>query len=172
MFFALEIPSQDKAAIVQWRELTFGKFAKSIAAENLHMTMCFIGDASSQQEQQLVELTEQLKTHVVNMDFTYLGVFSKPGVLYIAPSEDSIAATDLAAQLKKIASTLSIRTDKRRFSPHVSLFRKVKHLPEIQHMPVFKVAFSHLVLYKSILGAEGVVYHQVASWSLSADTLN
>jgi len=168
----LEIPSQEKAAIVQWRELTFGKFAKSIAAENLHMTMCFIGDVSSQQEQQLIELAGQLETHIVNMDFTYLGVFSKPGVLYIAPSDDSIAASNLATQLKKIASTLSIRTDKRRFSPHVSLFRKVKHLPEIQHMPLFKVVFSDLVLYKSILGAKGVTYHQIASWPLSADTLN
>lgn len=166
LFFALELPAKDKAAISHWRELSFGMFAKPVPMENLHLTLCFLGDVSQHQEQQLIILTDQIQAQVINMDFSDIGVFSKPGVLYMAPCGDFSPATKLAAILNKFALQLSIKVEKRAFKPHITLFRKVKSLPGVEQPPLFSIQFRNLVLYRSTRGPNSVIYRDVASWAL------
>ena len=168
LFFALELPPQDKATIVRWRDLAFGVFAKPVPAANLHLTLCFLGDISLQQEQQLITLADLLQAEVINMEFSLLGVFSRSRVLYIAPSDDVLPAIQLASKLKKLASKLAIDVDTRKLKPHITLFRKVNRLPELQQLPVFQIQFCNLVLYRSTPGPKGVTYHEVSSWSMKA----
>ena len=53
LFFALELPTTVREEIIQWRAAHFPPEAgRPVAAENLHLTLAFLGDVSADKQQE------------------------------------------------------------------------------------------------------------------------
>ncbi len=57
LFFALELPSAVQKQIVQWRATHFPEDAgRPVAADNLHLTLAFLGEVSAEKQRALAAL--------------------------------------------------------------------------------------------------------------------
>lgn len=167
LFFALEIPHRDRLAIDKWRTLVFSGLIRPVATDNLHLSLCFIGEVNDDIEQSLIELTPATNGPAIELTFCELGFFSRPGILYLAPHDVPQPLKSLAKTFRRLARRLSLTTEQREYKPHLTLYRRVLSLPPLAQPPCFIIKFEHLVLYQSILAPAGVRYHKIASWQLS-----
>lgn len=62
LFFAIELPAQIRKQIVHWRAEQFPEEAgRPVAAGNLHLTLAFLGDVSSEKQQILSQLAGRIR---------------------------------------------------------------------------------------------------------------
>ena len=62
LFFALELPSAVQKQIVQWRASHFPEDAgRPVAADNLHLTLAFLGEVSAEKQRALAALAGRLR---------------------------------------------------------------------------------------------------------------
>ena len=128
LFVALEIPAEVRktiAALVQeLREVE--PQAKWIRAENLHVTLKFIGEVESSKAAEICAvLSEMCANREVSVQFQGLGFFPSeyiPKVLWAGITESS-ELPSLAAQIDKRLSEIGIPAQTRIFSPHLTLAR-------------------------------------------------
>lgn len=184
-FFALDICSNDKMNIEQWRHILLKEHIagtkeqalfiaqlKTIPAENFHITLAFLGTLTSQQKHQLIERAEQIATSVtpqlneLTLSLATLGLFKKPKVLYLSTSQPQWL-TSLAHQLSQAALTLGIFQEQRAYLTHVSLFRKAKALIFSDAKCQENIHIQSFSLYHSVSHEEGVQYLPVKTWQLS-----
>jgi 2'-5' RNA ligase len=128
LFVALEIPSpvrENLAALV--RELrTLAPQAKWVRAENLHVTLKFIGEVPDTKLEAIRKTLSGVHSErPVTLDFRGLGFFPNerhPRVFWTG-IEASANLKALAAGLESAAEKFEIPREKRPFSPHLTLAR-------------------------------------------------
>jgi RNA 2',3'-cyclic 3'-phosphodiesterase len=183
-FIALEIPAKIQKEIHQATSKIrseIGSLIRWVPAENLHLTLKFLGDISPAHVEFLTQmLRAEADSHrCFDMHFTGLGSFpnlKRPRVIYIgiqAPAE----LNALQHAVESGADKLGYRSEERGFSPHLTLGR-VKHASQmaasdqqkIQHaleqtkidsLGTARVDYIHL--YKSDLKPTGSVYAKLFS---------
>jgi 2'-5' RNA ligase len=136
LFVALETPSavrENLAALI--REFrAIAPQAKWVRAENLHVTLKFIGEvADTRLEAIRTALSDVHSNLPVTLDFRGLGFFpnEKHPRVFWAGIEASANLKALAADVESTAEKLGITREKRPFSPHLTLARfETREVPE------------------------------------------
>lgn len=102
-------------------------FGKWVEKENLHFTYHFIGDINSDQA---IELKDQLKNYLIEYSSEIvlkgLGFFptiSNPNVMHIKIYNRDNILSNIFNTTRDIISNSGIRTEKRKFTPHLTLVR-------------------------------------------------
>ncbi len=148
---------------------TFGKW---VEPENLHFTYHFIGDVASELLGEVKEaLADITKEYVSLLNFRGISVFpnvKRPRVLHI-PVYDSGILQDIYARIGTALDSINIKTETRRYIPHLTLqrikdFDKIKFQAAIRKyeryefgtMDTFRVS-----LIESQLTRSGPVYRIV-----------
>ena len=166
LFFALEIPKANKSTIATWRSNLITKFTNPVTAENLHLTLCFLGQINETVEQQIMLKMAEIRGQLIELVFTHLGVFHQAKVAYLSPDIVPDALDLLVRQQVQLARECGIATDHRTYFPHITIARKVSFLAKNPIMPTFSVTFKKIVLYHSVSTKNGIEYHKIKSWSL------
>jgi len=127
LFVALETPLAVRENLVALRELCGGApGARWVRAENLHVTLKFIGEMP---ETKLDALRKELQgvrsESPVALDFRGLGFFpnEKHPRVFWAGMEASANLNTLAADIDNATEKLGIPREQRAFSPHLTLAR-------------------------------------------------
>jgi 2'-5' RNA ligase len=128
LFVALEIPSvvrENLASLIrEFRALA--PRAKWVRAENLHVTLKFIGEVPDSKLEAIRTALGSVRSNApVTLDFRGLGFFpdeKRPRVFW-AGIEASANLKALAADLESVAEKFGIPREKREFSPHLTLAR-------------------------------------------------
>jgi RNA 2',3'-cyclic 3'-phosphodiesterase len=136
LFVALQIPfavRENLGALI--RELrAIAPQAKWVRAENLHLTLKFIGEvAATKLETIRTALAGVRSDSPVTLDFRGLGFFptEKHPRVFWTGIEASANLKALAADLESAAEKFGIPREKRDFSPHLTLARlETRSLPE------------------------------------------
>ncbi len=178
LFFALDISQEDKEQLDDWRQhilapLFCSSSFKIIQKENFHITLSFLGIIQPAQLVPLQQQADVLASQLINtpqyqhrtVTLNTLGHFKQPKVLYLGLTNTPEWLTNMANSLKQAALAQHIFQEERPYCPHLSLYRKATHLPQV-HIESKTVAIKSFSLYSSISEAGGVIYTPIKTWCI------
>lgn len=167
-FFGLGTAPQDAMAITTWREGKFPTAGRPVPASNLHITLAFLGDISEHRLEPLCSAVDALDPPgPLCLSLDQVGYWPKPGICWLGPGEWPDAMTELALKLAAIGAAQGGKRSRRRFRPHITLYRGCGTPPPAPlEMPVFTLTYDHFTLYQSRLDPHGAVYSVMESWAL------
>jgi len=161
LFVALwpDMQSRNQISEVQKQaKITSGLMAGAVAYENLHMTLQFLGEVPVSA---ITRIESQLTCETVPPFHIVLdcwGHFSKSGILWLGSSEQVEALQYLHSNVVK-ATGNSLKSGKDKiYKPHVTLFRKVDHLPRVESFTPVEWLIDRFVLVESTMHPDGVKY--------------
>ena len=166
LFFGLDATEQSHALgqLQQRVALT----AKPVVAENLHLTLLFLGQVAEEKLDALSHVGQRVASAHGNLQITLdnLGLFHHAQVAWIGPSQPPEALLALEQALRTGVTRLGLPLEARPYRPHVTLYRKARSLPP-QQAPRITLQARELHLYESLSTPEGVRYIKLASWPLT-----
>ena len=182
LFFALDARAQAEPLLAiqqQWLQAIASTTApvrgtsqpasqpSPVSAENLHLTLLFLGHQPTSQipllSQQASQVVEALALPPFAIRLDRLGLFPKARVAWMAPSQPPERLLQLEAQLRQAVMALGIPVEERPYRPHVTLLRKCQAATTAEVSPV-ELCANALHLYESRSTPDGVRYLQLASW--------
>lgn len=182
LFVALEIPVPVREALAALlRELRpLAPQVKWVRAENLHVTLKFIGEVPSQKAEGIRAALAQFRTEgAFDLRFRGLGFFpneKRPRVFWAGIECDSRLAR-LAAEIEAKLEPLGIARESRAFSPHLTLARfPAPGMPEKLRAAVDgsrgrdfgELRANEFVLIESKLKSSGAEYTPLQSFPLAS----
>ncbi|MDA8214463.1 MAG: RNA 2',3'-cyclic phosphodiesterase [Nitrospiraceae bacterium] len=161
------------------------KGIKWVSAENIHLTLKFLGDVK---EDLIPEIEKRLALicmghNIFNINIRDAGAFPNfkyPNVLWVGMDE-SEDLKRLYEDIEESMSELGFEKENRRFSPHLTIGRVKDRKgiePVIKELYTFKDAFfgsievKEVLLMRSILKPTGAEYSKIADFKLSLKGVN
>jgi 2'-5' RNA ligase len=167
LFLALEVPDFEKCAITLWREQALPELSAPVITDNLHLTLCFLGNTELEIEQELIAKLNHIKGQKIHLSFTEIGYFKKPKVLYLKPQKTPHTLLNLVQNLNQMVSSTETNLNHLEYTPHITVARKVSQYPNIVDSPSIRIQFTDIVLYHSQSTNNGVRYKKLRSWQLN-----
>lgn len=171
-FIALELPQEIKQAIAEYVTplRVLDKGISWTKAENVHLTLKFLGDATKAQIENVATALREVcaSFEPIRVEIADAGVFPnehRPRILWIGMKESSGKLAELAQRLESECRRLEFAKEERNFSPHLTIGRVkegkaanvVKALRE-SPFPARQIFFRECVLMRSELHAKGSIY--------------
>jgi 2'-5' RNA ligase len=174
LFVALELSADARAALAAWADAAAPPIVRRIPAENLHVTLAFLGSRSEDEATTVgARLADVIRPLAALRTARPLWLPRRhPGVLTVALRDDeqlSGLQADLAAELE---SAIDFEPEPRRFRPHITVGRvprgtRIDTRPDLDPpVPDVEVRAPALTLYCSHTGAEGARYEVLSSVAL------
>lgn len=169
VFYALRPPPSLRLALGELaRDAARRAHGRPVPADNIHLTLAFVGDISVDRMPGLLELGAALRAQRISVQLDAQGEFRRAGVAWIAPSAPPRALMALAADLRSGLDAAGVPQEERPFHPHLTLARRCRgpYMPE--RVESFAWLVDHVALMQSVRGADGGRYRVLQRWSLEA----
>lgn len=147
--------------------------AKAVSVSNLHLTLCFMGQANNEQKIALLDAVDRLVKPRFSVRLNQLDVWPNAQVCCLKGDDIEPPLAQFAKQTQEIADRLQLHRNEHNFCPHISLFRKAKQwtldesaLLQLKGMNTLTLTPDNLHLYHSKSTSTGVEYHILDSWAL------
>jgi RNA 2',3'-cyclic 3'-phosphodiesterase len=166
LFFGLDARTQRQPLVRLQQQLALA--ASPVVAENLHLTLLFLGAVPDAQLPQLCLLGHQVALQHGGFELVLntLGLFPQAKVAWIGTSQPPTELLALELALRTGVSALGLPLDERPYRPHITLYRKARTLPDARPSATISLQAREFHLYESCSTPGGVQYHQLASWEL------
>ena len=135
-----------------------GNFTKR---ENLHMTLAFIGDYGNPED--VIEVMEDAQFRALDIRLEGVQQFRE---MYFARISENQGLEGYVRRLRRALADYGIPFDKKRFSPHITLIRKVSYLngvPAVSDMPKISTRVESVSLMRSERGKNGMLYTEIGN---------
>lgn len=168
---------KQQVASVQKRIATGCRFVDAhprwVSADNLHITLVFLGTVTDEQVPELIATADQLaaQTAQFELELARIDLFppksKRPLVISAGIGGEKRALTRLQEKLAQAIEPAGIALDQRSYKPHITLARlpSVKTSSRVQsvvtaHTNALQVKFqvSAIVLFESVTGTDGPTY--------------
>jgi 2'-5' RNA ligase len=167
LFFALWPSDEIRAALTEaCRPALRACAGRPVPPHHYHVTLAFLGDSDEP-----VERFDSLAARAADtppgfeLVLDRFGHWRGPRVLWIGPHRCPAGLAGLVAQLRAGLDGLGIAYDRRDFSAHLTLARKVTVLPELQKPVPVRWRVNEFVLVESTATPQGSVYEVVRRFS-------
>ena len=139
-----------------------------ILAADLHVTLAFLGQVTSDRLQILEAIASNVRAQPFFISLDQLSGWRSAGVLCLTPRQSPKSLESLAQRLAGGLGEAGFVLDKRPFRPHLTLARQVTSVPaRLGHRlePIrFEVRAFHLVQSRPSVSASA--YETIRGWSL------
>jgi 2'-5' RNA ligase len=149
--------------------------ARAVQPENLHLTLAFLGDQRESTLRLLAEELADLGGRPLEISLSGLTILGgkQPGVIAVNADGGEVL-NGLQARVARVVRSVGIDLERRRFRPHVTIFRFPPHVAQtetarIQAWLTAAAGFDPityrvdtLCLYESRLSKSGTAYHVLA----------
>ena len=144
-------------ALQQQLMLATGLMDGRVAQENLHLTLRFLGQVPTAGLEPLHHGLCRVAAQPFELQLDRWGQFTRPGILWIGPSQPPESLLALQAAVAGASHDIR-RPPVGAYKPHVTLFRKVNHLPEVTGFAPISWHIEQFVLVESMTRRTGVKY--------------
>lgn len=175
LFISIDLPEKIKK---QLSEICYGlPDTRWVKAEQLHLTLRFIGEVDGRIFNQLKESLAEIDMKSFSMRLKGLGHFpprKNPRVLWVGVEADD-SLVRLRNKVERVAVKCGLEPEKRKFSPHITIARfDEPHLNRVTNFLAgnslfatdsFTVEAFHL--YSSVLSQKGAIHTREVSYPLA-----
>ncbi|MDX1678366.1 RNA 2',3'-cyclic phosphodiesterase [Arsukibacterium sp.] len=167
LFFSLKFSDRQQQQLLPYQQqaLSLCPQATAVALDNLHLTLFFIGEADSRQQQQLIAAASQINSPAFTLALDHLACFAKPKILYLAPSQIPTALTDLQRQVAALCKAEGFNDIHDKYRPHVTLARHGSYDGTLT-VPPLTLTISEFALYQSAQCDGSLRYKPLQRFSL------
>jgi 2'-5' RNA ligase len=169
LFFALWPEPSVREPIIALLPRLAEQGGRPVAAENIHLTLAFLGQTSPAQRRFMEHWAESRAHLAFSLSLDRFGHWPGPRVLWLGPSQWPRELDTLVACLAEGMSQCGLSPDKRRYTPHVTLLRKASGMPLFLPEVNLHWQTKRFVLCESRSGEEGVRYRVLRHWDLISD---
>lgn len=170
-FLGIELDPTTALQIGDWRDRQFSHNARPVPVANFHITLAFAGELAPGAVDELCGAVDNWvaasapKGHTLVLDRT--GFWPNPGLYWLGPSQWPASLDAQAKKLRHLAAASGARRDRKRFLPHITLFRRSSSAPPMPaHPPAFRLTCDHIALFESQRTRNGVSYEVLRDWPL------
>ena len=169
VFYALVLPPQLRPAIGEIARATARRIhGRPVPAENLHLTLAFIGDIANSQLPTLIDVGAMQHGEATTLVLDRLGGFKRAGVAWLGSSHPPVELGRFAAALARAVVAAGVPCDERPFHPHLTIARRCRGSPDEQPIGPHSWAIDGFALLQSETGREGARYRTLSKWPLTA----
>jgi len=136
-----------------------------VAANNLHLTLSFMGATTTDTEDCIRQVADEVAWNPFELHFDRLGWFARPQVLWAGCSAAPVELDELVGRIQTGLVDCGFEPDKRRYQPHITVARKVTRPPTTDEIEMITCYFDSFSLVESKMDQRGVEYITLASWS-------
>ena len=164
LFIAIDLNEEMKESLMDIRDTmrTYGVRGNETVADNMHLTLAFIGDYSD--PDYVKSVVETIEIRPFDITLNGVGAFRDLWWAGIEHSEPLLAVT---RRLSRALAEADIPFDRKKFSPHITLIRRAKgRLEDVpadelgQHFGT-SMTVDHISLKRSDRGKHGMVYTEL-----------
>ena len=125
LFFSLKFSAGQQQQLLPYQQqaLAICPDAKVVASDNLHLTLFFLGQTDSEQQQRLISSAGQIKLAPFSITLDSLSCFNKPKILYLAPSQTTAVLLQLQQQVAECCHAEGFSDIHDKYRPHITLAR-------------------------------------------------
>ncbi len=167
LFFALWPDDQVRQALAALASKSLKRRGRRIPAENLHLTLAFLGPVPPETRSCVEAMADGISGDSFTLEFTHLGFWPRPRVIWSGCDETPRALTALVNALRDGVKGCGLRPESRPYRAHLTLARKASVDPRFgePHAPViWSVDGFHLLESKTL--STGAQYKILRSWRL------
>ncbi|HLQ62188.1 MAG TPA: RNA 2',3'-cyclic phosphodiesterase [Candidatus Acidoferrales bacterium] len=175
-FVGIPVPEGHRAALepqlAAWAEAA--PAFRWVAAENLHLTLRFLGGVQAAVAEALARELAELAAPAFELQLGGLGSFGRGRrvrVIFLRLEKGEPEAAVLARRVEEACRSLRLPPEERPFNAHLTLARArdrfgapLPELPSPPELPGWRAA--ELIVYRSRLGRQGARYEAVHSFPL------
>jgi len=137
---------------------------RAMQQETLHMTLLFLGDVLRERVPGLVQEVDKVECEPFAFQLGALQCWRHNRIAYAGLEQDVRPLHRLAAQLQEASDAAGIAYDRRAFTPHVTLVRKLEKPFDAARIELPRWQVSGFALVESSLQAEGPRYRDLCTW--------
>lgn len=165
LFFAIQPPADIRQAMADLFSIRQPGL-KYLSADNLHVTLVFLGQVAADTEARLVELVGHIEISPFSLSFTEAEFWPKPRIVCLTASQVPDPLQQLVLELSTIARQCGITIEERPYRPHVTLVRKANQPLPFEPFE-FQWQAQSFALYLSESTDDGPRYTVIRHWLLS-----
>lgn len=96
-------------------------------SDDLHITLVFLGQVDDAQMPCIQQVADAVDVSAFSLQLDNIGYWPRPRILWCGPSEQPEALQNLVKALQNGLLDCGFTPEKRRYKPHITLHRKVRH---------------------------------------------
>ena len=172
VFFGL-LPDPDFAMqLATWRDRQFSAAGRPVPPANFHITLAFVGEIKPHYLETLgrevSEWCDRATPAGGRLSLDQTGYWPRPGIYWLGPARWPDQLQHLADRLRTISAGAGGKRERKRFQPHITLFRGCRDAPPApSELPRLTFDYSEFALFESRQGRQGVSYHPLEYWELA-----
>ena len=169
LFFAIWPDESARSAFAHaTRKAVRASGGRPIPVANLHSTLAFLGQVSTERLPHVTAAAEALDCPSFELIFDRLEHWPRPAILCAVCSRPPPAAGELAAALWKLLAKQGFTPDPKPYWPHVTLARKVEKPHAVGALHPVAWPVDGIALVESVTASEGSQYTVIERWPLRA----
>ncbi len=136
---------------------------RPVAPDKLHITLAFLGELPRTAAATVSACVDDLRVLDTQLCLDRLGYWPRNGIVWAGSRAVDATLASFAADLRGRLARLGFRVDRRQFSPHVTLLRRVRQRPRLPS-PSIDWPVRGVVLVRSQLEPTGSRYEVERRW--------
>ncbi|WJW74737.1 RNA 2',3'-cyclic phosphodiesterase [Thiohalobacter sp. IOR34] len=170
LFFALWPDAATRSALARVARAVARGNGRPVAADNLHLTLAFIGPVDAEQRDCLRRAAAGVGGSAFRLRLDQYGYWQRPRIAWLGAGEVPEALSSLVRRLNEaLATECGHQPDPRPFAVHVTLARKARRRRVPEEVVPIDWAVDRFCLVESRSTDNGVRYELLECWPLAGD---
>lgn len=164
LFIAINLNDEIKESLMDIQDTmrTYGVRGRETVAENMHLTLAFIGEYDD--PEYVKGIVDSIEVRPFELKLRGIGAFRD---LWWVGIENSAPLEAVVRRLRRALADAGIPFDRKKFSPHITIIRKadgrLEDVPESELNQLFGASMTvdHISLMRSYRGKNGMIYTEL-----------